>query len=38
LKKATFIKFIWINVLVVIYKFSYGGFGFEIDFEIGVSK
>jgi len=32
---ATFITFICINGLVIIYQFSYSVFGFETDFQIG---
>ena len=35
---TTFTKFIWINVPVIIEKFSYCIFCFERDFEIGVFK
>jgi hypothetical protein len=34
---ATFIKFIWINILII-REISYNVFGFERDFEIGVLK
>jgi len=33
---ATFIKFIWINGLVIICQFSYSVFGFEREFQIDV--